>query len=315
MSPAEQHACLQQAAHWFAELHGEAPDPLRQRQWQHWLHAHPQHRVAWQQVQQVWDRFATLSPAATEQALTGLRPARRRALRQIGGVLGVAGLSLLGLQQLPMQRWQAAQRTAFARTGRWTLPDGGTLWLNGDSAADIDYNADQRCIVLHRGELLLQTAADHAVPARPMRVRTPLGELQALGTRFSVCLDAAAARVNVYQGQVVLRPSAAPAVMVEAGSQRRFHGDAVEPASSADPLRGTWLGGQLLADAEPLQRVVTELARYRRGHLGCDPRVAGLRLVAALPLDDSDRALQLIAAVLPVRIERILPWWVTLVPA
>lgn len=71
----------------------------------------------------------------------------------------------------------------------------------------------------------------------------------------------------------------------------------------------------LLADNQRLEDFLTELSRYRHGYLGCDPRIADLRVVGAFPLADTERVLDALAATLPVRIERRMAWWVSLEPA
>ena len=43
--------------------------------------------------------------------------------------------------------------------------------------------------------------------------------------------------------------------------------------------------------------------------------VAGLPVMGAFPLNDTDQALRLIAAALPVRLEWMTPWWGSLEPA
>jgi len=60
---------------------------------------------------------------------------------------------------------------------------------------------------------------------------------------------------------------------------------------------------------------VATLARYRRGHLGCNPAVADLLLTGSYPLDDLDRILAALEKSLPVRVHRVMPWWVTVEPA
>jgi transmembrane sensor len=61
----------------------------------------------------------------------------------------------------------------------------------------------------------------------------------------------------------------------------------------------------------PLGEWVAELGRYRRGVLRCDPAVAGLRVSGAFPLDDTDRALQLLADTFPVRHVWRTRYWVS----
>lgn len=67
-----------------------------------------------------------------------------------------------------------------------TLADGTRVVLNTDSAIDVLFDASQRLIRLRRGEILVHTAPDNRVPSRPLRVTTGEGQMQALGTRFTV---------------------------------------------------------------------------------------------------------------------------------
>ncbi|WP_411851189.1 FecR domain-containing protein [Stenotrophomonas sp. LGBM10] len=306
--------CLQQAAHWFAELQDGDATPAVRQQWQHWLHARAEHQQAWEQVQQIWSQFATLSPAATEQALASASVSRRRALRRIGGTLGLGTAALFGLSRWHGSPGPAMPRTAFAAPDHWALPDGATLWLNGDSAADIAYGSGTRRLVLRHGELLVQTAADTHAPPRPFEVHTPCGTLLALGTRFSVWLQGDAVLLSVFDGAVVIQPDAAPPRRIDAGQQCRFDRHGSDAPRPADAVRESWVRDQLLFQSAPLATVVAELGRYRRGYLGCDPAIAALPVLAALPLRDSDRALALVAAALPVEIERPWPWWTRLRP-
>lgn len=66
------------------------------------------------------------------------------------------------------------------------MPDGTRVWLNTATAFNEDYRADQHRLPLLRGEILIETAAD---ARRPFFVDTPHGQMQALGTRFTVRLD------------------------------------------------------------------------------------------------------------------------------
>ena len=69
------------------------------------------------------------------------------------------------------------------------------------------------------------------------------------------------------------------------------------------------MAGLMVADDLPLSELVAELERYRRGHLGCAPAVAGLRISGVFRLDDTDAALSAITRTLPVRIQRVGPYW------
>jgi transmembrane sensor len=49
--------------------------------------------------------------------------------------------------------------------------------------------------------------------------------------------------------------------------------------------------------------------------LRCDPAVADLRLSGTFPLGDPDAILQVIAQTLPIKLQFVTRYWVTLVPA
>ena len=72
--------------------------------------------------------------------------------------------------------------------------------------------------------------------------------------------------------------------------------------------------GMLVVNNQPLGEVVAMLARHRVGHLGVDPRVAGLRVTGTLPLADTDQALLALTAAVPVEVVWTTRWWVMLKP-
>ncbi|NQD80860.1 iron dicitrate transport regulator FecR, partial [Pseudomonas sp. CrR14] len=57
-----------------------------------------------------------------------------------------------------------------------------------------------------------------------------------------------------------------------------------------------------------------ELARHRPGVLRCDPAVAKLPLTGVFPLADTDRVLAALQQSLPVEMQRVTRYWVTVRP-
>lgn len=70
----------------------------------------------------------------------------------------------------------------------------------------------------------------------------------------------------------------------------------------------------LIADDMPLSEFASAFERQRRGRVTCAAAVASLRISGAFPLNDSDRALDALAANLPVRIRRFTRYWVHIEP-
>ncbi|MBF5056826.1 anti-FecI sigma factor FecR [Alcanivorax sp. 521-1] len=314
---------LEQAAEWFATLGDDDVSAAEREAWRCWLEANPRHRRAWDYVESVGRRFGRLrddgDPHLAGGALDRAREqrlSRRQALKGLavlatGGALGWAGWRHSPLPELA-RAWRADYRTPVGGRRALVLDDGTGLWLNTNSALNVDYDADRRRLTLVAGEVLVDTGAD----PRPLWLTTGDGELRPLGTRFRVRREEGDTEVAVYQGAVRVRAADSGAERtVPAGRRTRFDGRHIAPLASADPARLAWTRGLLIAEERPLGELVAELARYRHGHLAVDPAVAGLPVMGTYPLDDTDRALAMLEAALPVRVRRRLPWWVTLEPA
>lgn len=309
------HAAMRQAAEWFALLRsGEASDSDRHA-WQAWLDQKREHRDAWAHAETVARRFEPVrSPELRHAATDTLHGARAKSLsrrRVLGAIAILGGGALLGVEA-----WRAhpvyllAQyRTGTGELRAITLADGSSVWLNTASAFDTDYSASLRRLHLRGGEMLVDTAHD---TTRPLVVDTAHGRLRALGTRFTVRLVDGATYLAVYAGAVEVRSGGGATRIVKAGSQITFSAAVIGNTEAADPAREAWSRGVLLADNMALQDVVAELKRYHRGHIGVAPEVAQLRVLGGYPLHDLDKTLRMLAAVLPLRVRRTLPWWTTL---
>lgn len=311
---APDHAALQQAAEWFAVLADPPVSDRQRRAWQHWLSARPEHAAAWQRVEAISSQFARL-PADTQRraAAQALRHSGRSRRQVLGlfAVLGGAGLLAAAGQGRPWQAWLVSERTGTGQIRDVRLADGSHLWLGSRTAVDVDYSASTRLLRLLQGEVLIDTAAD----PRPLLLDTRHGRLQAMGTRFSVREGNDFSQLSVFAGAVRIEPSAGRAAQVlQAGHQVRIGTEGISASAPADPARQAWSRGVLLANDRPLGDFIEELADYLPGYLGCDPRVADLRLVGAYPLNDPERILQALAGSLPIRVNRRLPWWVTIEP-
>jgi len=314
---------MEQAAEWYALLRSAEATERDQTRWRAWLDKDPEHQRAWQYVESVSRRFEPLqSTPDPRRTAEGLWEANTRLLRRrrvLAGIAGLAGAGLLGWgiwrhTPLPLlaQAWRADYRTATGETRELRLPDGTRLWLNTATAVNQDYSARRRRLHLVTGEILIDTAAD---PLRPFVVEAPQGRLRALGTRFTVRIDGEQTLLAVYEGAVALRTRQGAEATLQARQQVRFSLEGMDAIQAANPAREAWARGVLMAQHMTLRELVAELRRYRHGHLGLDREVAGLRVFGNFPLADTDDTLDMLAAALPVRIRRTLPWWVSIEPA
>jgi len=228
-----------------------------------------------------------------------------------------AGLGGAAFLRSDTRNWlaglNAQQGTKVGEIRQLALADGGALWLNTDTRLDIDYTPALRRIALYSGEILITTAKDMQLPPRPLVVDVLHGRLRALGTRFTVRSSADATLLAVYEGKVQVEPREGGGTrIVEAGSELRFDAASIGQPYALDENASAWIEHRLMPDQMRLDDFLAELSRYRRGHLGCAPEVAHLRLVGSYPLADTDRILAALEATLPVRVRRIHDWWVTM---
>lgn len=307
---------LEQAAEWYALLRSGQAAQEDHGRWQAWLAADARHREAWSYVERISQRFDPIQrsparrPATDAYRLARSRLTRRRALLGLAGAGVLAWGSLrYGPTSTLALAWMADHRTRTGEIRELALADGTRVWLNTASAFDDDYDAQVRRLVLRSGEMLIQTAPD---PARPFLVTTPQGELRALGTRFTVRSDGSDALVAVYEGAVEIRTARSGQTrVIPAGQQARYSATAIDGAAPADPAREAWSRGILIAQDIPLSEVLRELARYQTGHLGASAEVADIRVLGSYPLAQPERALAMLEAALPIRVQRSLPWWTT----
>lgn len=315
---------LEQAAHWYAVLNADDVTQDDHAAWHIWLSQHPEHRIAWQHVEAVSRRFQTLQvEEGRDAAVAALKAARKPNLSRrkvLNGAVAVAGISLFGWATwrhtlLPdlIMAWTADHHTGVGDIREIALPDGSHLWLNTDSAVNVDYHPAVRRLQLISGEILIQTASDLQSPKRPFIIDTEHGRLQALGTRFTVRLDQGETYLAVFEGSVRIRTAnIRTREVITAGWQTRFTRDGITELQQAEHARQTWAQGVLLADDMRLQDLVTELSRYRTGYLGVAPEIADLRVMGVYPIDNPDRTLAMLEEILPIRVKRTLPWWVTI---
>jgi len=300
---------LAAAAHWHVELQCGSADPAAL---QAWRDASAEHERAWELLQRMDNQLATIPAALAIPALQAAQQRRRSAAKVLAMLVAAGGgiaLGQAGLQSAPWQAWAASLRTAPGQRRLVALADGGRLEMNTDSAVDVDYSAARRRIRLHHGEVMITTAPD----ARPFLVDTPHGVIRALGTRFGVRCDADGSVVSVFEHAVEVRCAARPDAVrrLEAGQRLRFGEAGMEAVQAMPAHQDSWLRGMLVAADWPLQQLVQELARYRRGRLVCDAGVARRPVTGTYRLDDIDAVLESLCASHGLQVSYFTRYWAT----
>ncbi|PWB34436.1 iron dicitrate transport regulator FecR [Pseudomonas sp. SDI] len=300
-------AHLQAAVQWYLTLNDADVSAEQQLAWRNWLAADPEHSNAWARIEKLQQQLRGLPGDVALPVLTAAGVQRRHGLKLL--MLLATGATLFGGYRISPYNADFATRTGERR--QVTLPDGSSLHLNTDTRVDIAYSAEQRLILLRRGEVLITTATEHP-PARPLSVETPHGRVLALGTRFDVRLHSGFSSVEVQRHTVEVRPHDTPQRVqrVDEGQALTFGAAQLGNVRPLTVEGSAWTQGLLVAIDWRLGDFVEELARYRPGYLGCADAVAGLRISGAFRLDDSDGILANLQVSLPVQVRRFSRYWV-----
>ncbi|WP_085676277.1 MULTISPECIES: FecR domain-containing protein [unclassified Pseudomonas] len=307
---------LEAAIAWKMSLDDSSGTPDERTEFIRWHAASEEHARAWRQLGAL-DQRVSAAAGPARQALLQSRAGLRRRIGKVGG--GLAGMFLLGsllawigAPSLAPSYWLADQRTATGELRTLRLEDGTLLSLNTHTAVDIDYQGEQRLIVLHQGEISVETGHDDP---RPLLVRTDDGRLRPLGTRFLVRREDQGTRLEVLQSSVAAMPhNSGDEQVLREGQQVLMNSNGLGRIGPVQAGADAWTRGMLVVDNVRLADLLKQLGQYRSGHLGVADEVADLRVTGSFPLTDTDLALASLTPALPVKIERHTPWWVTVVP-
>ncbi|ORM65332.1 iron dicitrate transport regulator FecR [Pantoea rodasii] len=305
----EQRQALRNASHWYAVLSGERVSPQQEEKWQQWVEANHENQWAWQQVENLRQQMHTMPGNVASKALHDSQLTRRNVLKGLLLAVG-AGTSWQLWHSDSATGLRADYHTVKGEIRQFPLSDGSLLTLDTASAANVRFGDNERRIDLLFGKLAITSGKDTL--QRPLRVYTPQGQLTALGTEFSVeqQIDRTLLRVNQHAVAVRLAQQPDKLMTVHQGQMLSFTADAF---ASLENITGRmeWTRGLLSVSDRPLGEVIAQLARYRQGVLRCDPQVSQLRVSGTFPLLQSDVALNALQQTLPISLQRVTRYWVT----
>lgn len=309
---------LDEAADWLLQLHDGAVKESDRIACERWRQRSPEHARAWARAELLMNKLGGLPPGLAMPALR--RPAnvgRRAAVVKLALLLAAVPASWGAWRFIDEQEWTADYRTAVGERRDLRLADGTRLALNTATAIDVHFDEKHRTVALREGEILVETAPDIAAKHRPFSVNSIQGNMEALGTRFSVRQRDALTHIAVLEGAVRITPEDAKAAqqVLQAGQQTTFTKRNVQASIDADDSVIAWMQAMLMADKMPLGDFADELSRYRRGIVRVDPTLANLRISGAFPVGDTDQTLSMLVSTYPIdAATRLGGRWITLVP-
>lgn len=318
-----------QAARWLAVLDSDNPPQQKITEFKEWINQSYAHRAAFEALLSLWDEMNILTQSVPPRRKEGYRLSFAGTWsRRIAACLPLIMLTVLTLALVVTPAPQTSvYATNVGEQKTVELPDGTTVLLNTDTWMKVAYDDAVRSVKLDRGEALFQIAKD---TRRPFEVYAGNGTIRALGTAFTVHLRDARVEVLVTEGVVeieqhqtrqvatkviapevsdplsreTLMPALIPsskkvATQATAGTRAVFgreEFDAVELAN-VELLRMeaqlAWRHGVLAFDQEPLENVVSEMARYTSLKLVIpDKRVREMRVGGVFKLGDTEAMLE-----------------------
>ena len=248
-----------------------------------WMQADPQNQAELLEMARMWDRMDALArlsdvfPHAAEASPTATGRRRPRVAMAAACAVVLAALAMVPAitnssesEAPPHVAFDtAAYETAIGGTSTIELSDRSEITLNTDSRAVVRFAQRQRIVNLERGEMHIDVAHD---PARPLSVIAGGHVVRAVGTAFTVKLDASRVELLVVDGRVrVLGRLESPdrledrSLLVTEGERVVLNADR-ETVEALEPeeidVRLSWRNGNLIFRGESLADAVAEVSRY-----------------------------------------------------
>ncbi|MEJ5029068.1 FecR family protein [Comamonas sp. MYb69] len=318
------------AVEWLVQFHSGEMTEADQARHRAWLAAHPQHQLVWQRLSgSLHAQFGAARAVAAPKAAAAMGDVMGQALahaqrrgssrrRLLSGALAIGGVSagalLLADRQMPWRQMTADLRTGTGERHAFTLPDGSELLLDARSAVDLDFSESRRRVALRQGALLVQ-AQPASNGLAPFEVLSRHGRIQALGTRFTVRLQESYTRVGMLEHATRLTTAAGASQVLDEGHSARFDTLSIDADDINPQAEAAWQRGMLEVHNRPLGEVVQALRAYRRGFVRISAQAAALRVYGNYALDDSDRALDALAATLPITVRVYQRGWLVVIEA
>lgn len=327
MSAVGSQDIAREAAQWLMRLTEDDASPADRDRlrtgFDAWKRQDPRHDAAARRMEAVLTQLGALRDDAAGQTTplhaglkVGWAGGRQRRIRRVAAALALAAALATPLAVFlhfyPSSYLLADMRSGARQWQTHVLADQSRVTLEPGTAVNLHFDPQRREVELVRGDILVEVAHD---ATRPFVVRTAQGSVRALGTRFVVSAESGVTVLSMLESKVLAtaRDDTAPdhARQVQAGEQVRITAQGVGAPQRLDAaaVEDAWKYRRLVVQDKPLADVLELLGRYRSGLLRVDrDALAGLQVNAVLPLDDPDRALQLLASSFPIRVRTLTPW-------
>jgi transmembrane sensor len=300
----------QEALGWLSRLTSGAATEMDRAAFVRWRNQHPEHEAAFREALKVWQGIGHAAHG------DGLAPipvphVSRRQLLKAGALAAAVGAISVGGAKLGfwpgLTGMLADYATGAGEQERVTLGDRVQVELNTRSALSVDDKGVQG-VRLSEGEAVFTVRPGF----EPFRVSAGSGVAVLERGVVTVRHDGAKVRIACLEGAVdVVQPAR---LSLKPSEQVTCAGQNLGAVRTVDAEAVTsWRRGELLFRDEPLENVVSELNRYRKGMVMIASRAAAERRVTGLfYLDRLDEALGHIQHALRIPMRQLSPYFVVL---
>lgn len=287
---------LDAAADWLVLLHSGGMTALQQQQFEQWKAEKKEHQLALQQMEKFSHGLSKLAGNFPSEALVQSNQKFNLAAKR-NMLLSLSGLMIVGLSAyfIPWEKWQSDYHTKVGEIRKVSLKDGSQLIMASDCYIDVNFTQEKRQIKLIDGEIYIETAKD--AQHRPFIVETKNGSVEALGTQFTVRQEnSEQTKVKVYKHAVAIEPeNAAKRQILKQGQRAFFDEKYISKALPLDNDQPYWTQQLLVVDQWPLQKVLDELFRYKKGTYHLDPELKNLKISGVFSLKNPEQSLETLA--------------------
>lgn len=315
MKPEDAKAVDDAAVAWFVRLHDEQASMSDHAAFADWLASDPTHAEAWKELDRIWGGLdnvaaANLTAAPPPPAAPGRRLSYARPWRRLAAA-AVVLLALASAWSLTPAGLFADHRTGIGERRTIDLADGSQVELGPDSALDVSFLPGRRGVRLLTGGAFFTVAKDQA---RAFVVEAGRGQIEVLGTAFDVKIGDDAVSVAVTKNAVAVSAAGGAPVRLNEGQAVSYDGRGVSSVRDADlDAIQAWRQDQLVFHDVPLDTVLAELRRYRRGRVQLIGGDLGRRRVTAVfNAREPEAAIETIARSLELRVLRVTSLFVLL---
>jgi len=347
LTPAED--IEQQAADWLVRLDGDrAPSATELDELKAWMQRSPAHKEQFKRLTQYWHKANLLTelsfPLPGSKRPNGLLANLRYQFRQLftnswqattslGAALTLSVAVATGLLLVNQDgvSGNGIYETRIGEQNTITLVDGSVIQLNTDSHIQVNYEDNQRNIVLMAGEAHFDVAKDRS---RPFVVKAGDGMVRAVGTAFTVRINPEALKVIVTEGKVALvavtkvlpettELEVTQIAQIQTTQPDRGYlvqGQSVEFKPQADTGLGNqiqqlkkddlaqqlaWRKGLLLFAGQPLSEVIDEVNRYTKLDIQIiDTEIANISIGGQFKVGETEAMLKVLETSFGISVSR-----------